>query len=350
MRRAKHVFRAPPAGNRTVMPSTQKEAAIALGGAAATVAQDAIRSLIARRDSDGNPRAYRLKRREPVPDAVRRIALGRLDDAIEQLWGETDSDEAKAVHEARKDLKKVRSLLRLVREPLGEDLYSLESTYYRDAGRQLSGLRDAEVMQQTLGDVGEGNGDLLERVTWLQRSLRSGQEEAAGEARERMAAVAGRLEAGRERIADWPLEGEGWELLEGGVRRSYRRGRNRFAEAEQDPTAERLHEWRKRVKDLWYHTRLLRGADREMIGGLADQLDRLSDQLGDEHDLVVLEAKAHERPADGARREGLTDLLRAIERRRGELQYTAFMLGRPLYSRKPKAFAKALGKRWQAWS
>ena len=332
------------------MASAREEAAIALGGAAATVAQDAIRSRLWGKDGGDNPRAYRLKRREPVAEAVRRIALGRLDDAIEQLRGETDSGEAEAVHEARKDLKKLRALIRLVREPLGEDVYGFENGYYRDAGRQLSDLRDAEVMLKTLGELGEGSGrDLVERVSWLRSSLQGGQGEAAGEAGERMAAVAGRLEAGRDRVAEWPLEGEGWDLLEGGVRRSYRRGRNRFAEAEQEPTAERLHEWRKRVKDLWYHTRLLRNADRELIGGLAGQLDQLSDQLGDEHDLVVLEARARKRPSDGARREGLADLLRAIERRRGELQHTAFALGRPLYSRKPKAFAGAMGKRWQAW-
>jgi hypothetical protein len=40
-------------------------------------------------------------------------------------------------------------------------------------------------------------------------------------------------------------------------KRSYRRGRKAFDSGREQPDEQRFHEWRKRVKDYWYHTRLL---------------------------------------------------------------------------------------------
>ena len=42
-----------------------------------------------------------------------------------------------AVHEARKDTKKLRSVLRLVRESLGDSNYRRENNRFRDAARNL---------------------------------------------------------------------------------------------------------------------------------------------------------------------------------------------------------------------
>ena len=58
-------------------------------------------------------RAYRLKAGEPLPEGIARIARGRIDHALDELGGRTDSTAEEAVHEARKDLKKLRALLRM---------------------------------------------------------------------------------------------------------------------------------------------------------------------------------------------------------------------------------------------
>ena len=56
-----------------------------------------------------------------MPDEVRRVARGRIDHALDELRGSSDSTRAEAVHEARKDMKKLRALLRLVRGELGDE-------------------------------------------------------------------------------------------------------------------------------------------------------------------------------------------------------------------------------------
>src|SRR6266516_4013585 len=76
---------------------------------------------------------YRLKGDETIADGVRRVATAQLDDALENLR-DPSRDRGEAVHEARKDLKKVRAILRLVRDRVGDDLYKVENRRLRDAG------------------------------------------------------------------------------------------------------------------------------------------------------------------------------------------------------------------------
>ena len=98
-------------------------------------------------------RAYRIDPAQPVPDEVRRVARGRIDHAIDELRGTSDSTPAEAVHEARKDMKKLRALLRLVRGELGERVYQAENTCFRDTARELAGVRDDVSVQELLDEV-----------------------------------------------------------------------------------------------------------------------------------------------------------------------------------------------------
>ncbi len=81
---------------------------------------------------------------------------------------------------------------------------------------------------------------------------------------------------------------EGFDLMRPGLEREYRRGRGALRAVRKDPSAEAVHQWRKRVKDLWYHLRLLQGVWPATMGAAADEAHALSDLLGDHHDLSVL--------------------------------------------------------------
>ena len=95
-------------------------------------------------------RAYRLEAGEPLPEGIVRIGHGRIDHALDELRGKSDSTAEEAVHEARKDLKKLRALLRMTQAELGEDTFRRENVCFRDAGRELAGVRDSDVMLETL--------------------------------------------------------------------------------------------------------------------------------------------------------------------------------------------------------
>jgi CHAD domain-containing protein len=307
---------------------------------------------------DGGPpevadsRAYRLLGGEPIAHGIKRVVLARVDHALAELRGETESTAPEAVHEARKDLKKVRAAIRLVRDELGDEVYRRENGHYRDAGRLLSGSRDAEVLVESLDGLlqrysdaaGERYAGLREQLGAALRARRGdGSEEAA------MRSAILELESGRERVASWQFSGDGWKMLAPGLRRVYRRGRRRLRAAEEEPSGENLHEWRKQAKDLWYHLRLLRDANPALLQPLADHAHDLSDHLGDDHDLAVLREEA------GRRRTAFADtgderlFFELLDRRRGELQFAALSLGKRIYAEKPKRFTKAMRDRWLEW-
>ncbi len=188
-------------------------------------------------------------------------------------------------------MKKLRALLRLVRAEIGEKVYRREMAAFRDAARELSGVRDADVMLATLEslELPASDGGPLRQALEAHKLQTS-----AGARGQAAAAATELLTEARGRVADWPLEGEGFEVFEDGLRRMYRQGRNRFRAARKDPTAERLHEWRKRSKDLWYHCTILEESWQPVMKALGDEAHELSDRLGDDHDLAVLVAWSRE--------------------------------------------------------
>ena len=334
------------------MASTRdKTAALAAAGAAtAAAAGIGIKKL---RDSDGeasDSTAYRLLEGEPVGPGVRRVLEAQVDDAVAQLRGEAGNEPAEAIHEARKDLKKIRSALRLVRGAIGDDAWRHENDHYRDVARKLSSHRDAEILVEALDGLRERFGPAArERTETLRKQLdeenRSAHDD--GTIERTMAGAAAELVACRSSLDDLALDGDGWDLIAPGLHRSYRRGRKRLRSVEEDASVTNLHELRKRVKDLWYQLRLILEADRHMIGNLADHAHDLSDHLGDDHDLALLREEAKRRRDAFASPADQRHLLQEIDQRRGELQFAAISLGERIYAEKPKKFTARLAKRYR---
>ena len=278
--------------------------------------------------------AYRLEEGEPLSEGIARVARGRIDRALEELRGETDSTPEQVVHEARKQLKKLRGLLRLARGELGEETYGRENACARDAARELAGMRDADAMLATLDTLGE-----LETGP-LRQALEAHRVRTAGGARTQVAGeVMQALEQARERVDAWPLERDGFEAVEAGLGRTYRRGRREWRAVRREPSVEGLHEWRKRVKDHWYQLVLLEAAWPGVLEPWAEEAHSLSRRLGEDHDLaVLLEWSREHAPLDG--------LEAVVTARREDLQAQAFGLAAHLYAERPARFVRRMRRWW----
>lgn len=289
-------------------------------------------------------RSYELKSDEELSAGLRRVAAGRAEKALERLRDDGE-DPAEAIHGARKDMKKLRAVLRLARGTLPRRLYKEENQRYRGAARALSASRDAEVKLETLDALAEGNGGLPREATETWRQILDRDREAAVNTAHAEAAI-GLIEEGLEGIRSWPLEGDSWKLVSGEVKRAYRRGSRAMKTAAADPREESFHEWRKRAKDLWYQLRLLAPAWRGPLGAVAEEAHRLTDLLGDHHDLAVLRGDLRERRLG---EEETAALEAAIDARQAQLAGEAFDLGRRLYAEPPKAYGRRSRRYWQAW-
>jgi CHAD domain-containing protein len=206
----------------------------------------------------------------------------------------------------------------------------------RDAGRRLSGARDAQVMLDTLAGLAQHvPAPPPAEARALQVVLEARRDELAAELEGHaglLGDVAADLEAVRGRVDGWRLRDQSPESVVAGAEAMHERGRLAMRAALRGGDDEDWHEWRKRVKDLWYAGRILEPIAGPQIGGLVQEADRLSDVLGDHNDLAVLLEAA----------EGNPGLQEAIVTRRDALRRVAAPLGRRLYAEKSNAFAARL--------
>ena len=296
--------------------------------------------------------AYRLDSRETLSDGIHRIVVEQLADAEDGLRTARGEERDKAVHEARKAAKKSRAVLRLVRDEIGSKTYSRENDALRDAARRLSAPRDATVLVEAVDRLGQQfplarrslaplSAELSERRQQVTARLLDGEDATATTARE-LAEIRGRVEAMK-------IDTDRFSALEGGLNRTYSRGREGFADARRKPTDEWLHEWRKRVKDLWYHARVLKPIWPGPMGELVDATDRLGDLLGEDHDLAVLADTIRDLLSEDLDAGAGETLLTLAGNRRAELRKEIWPLGRRVYADKPKAFVRRTKVLYRAW-
>jgi len=296
--------------------------------------------------------AYRLDARETLPQGIRRIVSEQLDGAVEGLRTATGDERHRAVHDARKRLKKSRAVLRLVRDEVGSKTYKRENTALRDVGRSLSASRDAAVLVETVDRLSEHVPLARRSLAPLRVVLEERRRETAARALDEggaLATAADEIEEIRARVEGWRLRKDGFSALEDGLRRTYRRGSERFAEARDDPTDQRTHEARKRVKDLWYHARILKPVWPGPMDQLVEATDELEDRLGEDHDLAVLADTVRALAREGADRGAGETALTLVENRRAELRAEVWPLGRRVYADKPKPFVRRMRILYRTW-
>ena len=295
-------------------------------------------------------RSFKLAREEELAAGLARVAAGRAEAALERLRARSagEADTATAVHGARKDLKKLRTVLRLLRDALGKKRYRRASARFRDAARALADARDAEVKLRTLEALSEQVEGLPGEAVEAWRKILVRDCEAATDTprSEALAAEAiGEVEAGLEEIRSWDLSGDSWKTIDAALTRTYRLGR-KAAKSAPAGSEDELHEWRKRAKDLWYALRIFSPAWPGLLEATAEEAHTLSELLGDHHDLAVLREDLHQRNLGQLETQVLTA---AITRRQEELAEESQALGRRLYAEGAKDFSRRLHQYWQTW-
>jgi CHAD domain-containing protein len=291
--------------------------------------------------------AFQFKRGEPVPRAIRRVVTEQLESSAGRLRNAAASTRDEAVHEARKSIKKVRAVIRLMSDELGR-VAGARNDLLSDLARKVAALRDAAVLVETVDSLsahlpGEIDSRLIPqlRTRLVRDRTRITRELAPAQ----LLVIAFALEQVAGRVRDWPLHTAGFAALASGLNRTLHRGRKALARVKQNPTVETFHQWRKRVKDHWYHVRLLGGIWTGDTRSYERNLKELETCLGDDHNLAML----RERIAALADTPEGSALLAAVDNRQKHLRDRALHLGERLYAPKPREFVRHAEELWDAW-
>lgn len=278
---------------------------------------------------------------DSLQDALRRIASEGVSRIITQLEPHAPLAPV-AVHDIRKDIKKLRALLRLVRHGMAGQ-QSAENIILRDAGRLLAHQRDGAV-----------------RLATFDRLMGADPAPALAPLRDHLAQAAANppppppdllptFTALRDRIDTWELHGTDRRILAEGLAETRSRARRAMQHARDDRGMEAMHDWRKRAKDHWYQARLLSPIWPEVMRPISAAADRLGEALGDHHDLGVLADTVAVLADTVAPPEARADLLTRATEAQQALESTSFALGARLFAGNPEEMADLWLRWWKAW-
>jgi CHAD domain-containing protein len=205
------------------------------------------------------------------------------------------ASEAAKIHALRVTTKKLRSLWRLARRRIGEPTFERENGKLRALARDFSKLRDAEVLGRLSRRVGEKPPRAKPGRLGFRRSLRVLHDSAQ------------RLERELQTLSTGDLKKD--------FRRSMRTSARWFARCRTSGASPQdFHHWRRRAKDLLYQADFMRksGVKRH---ALKPRLKKLTDTLGDAHDLQMLAEYLKSRGRPPALVTRVRDRRRKLERK-----------------------------------
>ena len=292
---------------------------------------------------------YRLDPQQPVADDVRTVAAHQLALAIAHLTSAGDSTRDGSVHTARRHVKKVRALIRLVRPALGRRYRGVDRRL-RAVNRLLAPIADAQATAAMLPRVvWRDGGDLSAAVVARLRESVVRRESMAYEdaaLNDVFGTTAALLRAECDAIGEWPLHHIGFRGLARGLERTARKSRRAMRKALASSRVDDYRTWRQLAKYHWLQVRLLRARCGDGLDLDERRLEALDGYLGDCRNCAILREVLTSDPqldrGDAAR------ALRAVRRYERELRRCARRIGTAIYAETPKDFVRRVERLWRA--
>ncbi len=238
------------------------------------------------------------------------------------------------VHEVRKNMKKLRALLKLLHYFLPNKLYKKLNNQFRDTAKAFANARDAKVRWDTalffiLNDKWP---DTARFISYLYKKEYE-------EAMTRLTNEQAKLDLAKEKIPkakhiinnlsikDISDEQFFWKL-----KKVFYNSEQKYIKALKRQDDEQYHKWRKKIKQLMYEISLVPKIDQYFPELFEEKLDDLSDLLGGEHDLAMFKTslinKKHFCELSLPEQE---KLLASVNERKSEIRNQANWLGNEIY-------------------
>lgn len=288
-----------------------------------------------------------------LTDAKLRAGVGKA--LTEMITGLTDQPQGPhiAIHEARKTLKRLRALYRLVADG-DKHFCERESARLRDAARHLAGGREAAAFAET--------------ARWLVSQARSADETAL------VSRIAAALKVRRDALSGadvmqqidlavsdcrGAMEGAGELSLPDsrkkmarrvarGWQHALRRGRRALSPLTVDAEADAFHELRKAIQRLNAYHDLLRPLWPQAMIARQDKLRDLIDTLGRENDLAGIAALMGREPQHFGEAIEQVVFQHILAKRRQALRLAALQQAAKIYATDPQEDARRIEVLWRA--
>ena len=298
-------------------------------------------------------KGFSISNTESISINIHRILLDQFHSIIMQ--SEMSQEEVhKSIHESRKSMKRIRAVLRMIRDEIGYSSYYRENTFYRDLSRKLSEIRNFEVLSGSIKNLQEDLSNtipadvfaLLEEELGRQRNMVMGGQAGLSQL---LKEIAGKVEIARDRIYDFPIRHNDFRAFEGGLFRMYSQGKRYLRKVKKNPSPIQLHDLRKRMKYFGYQVEILQPIFPGPMRAYASTLETVAENLGIYHDLQVLQEFLSESNIipDYKVNEALQEACLA---KKSMLLYNIWPMADIAYSEKPAAMVNRLASYWRVYA
>lgn len=297
--------------------------------------------------------SYRIRPSENFTSEFKSVAAEQLTIAMKGLT-ERPHGLTEAIHDARKNFKRLRSLYRLVAADLPAFQHS-ENARIRNMARTLSSARDATALVEVsrhLLDHAESSDEraALKRIGKVLIARRD-QRTAGGDQLEESVTAAIKT-CGRALDALSPITfQEGSKKNAKRIAKGWRKVLNRAAAARAACTdttdAQVFHELRKRSQDYRFYLNLMQPLWPSAMHAKRAEITQLVDLLGHHNDLALLASLVDEQPHLFGSSEDIAYLLAAVIARQKALRETALEIAASAFRDDPKDESRRIRRLWQ---
>ena len=286
---------------------------------------------------------YRFNRRiekmllvkENIGNELREAILSQITNSLGLETNSDSSDEVK-VHELRKVVKRCRALLKLLRPALDESsFYDLDEILGRSA-RLLTDQREATVNLRTFINLTNRsktrlpddlkNNILNELTKNINQSYNLAQNNFPNQLHESLLSLM-LIKDKFENLILHHIEDKDLKLL---LRKTYQKTAKLYGDARFSLDTEIIHKWRKFTKHLLFQLKLSPFQTKGKMGRMISSLEELSDTLGNEHDLAIMEDYLKSNFEFSSNDQQQIHLI--VSKERSRLQKRAFIIGAKLFS------------------
>ena len=218
------------------------------------------------------------------------MALHKHADKVNYLCGAENISPNVCVHEIRKSFKRMRAFLKFYPKSPDSILREFKPAIV-SLGKSLSIIRESAVNIQVFDKISDGNELISERRIKLIKThlvqknselLKNGflENQVCSDIHSLMSTISGKL-------TDPETEHPTAQHVYQGICDSYRKGYDSFSTVIDEYDSEELHKLRKKLKVLWYQLELFKYLQPRYLRVKSDQLHKITEQLGEDHDLYV---------------------------------------------------------------
>jgi CHAD domain-containing protein len=289
--------------------------------------------------------AFTLKPGEPVGAGLLRVVDALVQSVVDRDAAPTPG-QGDAVHAIRITIKRLRAILRLVRPGIDETIFEQENARLRKAAHRLSLTRDRQVARKTLLALSLSNKPEQEAAAAVLAGLEAAMEPDTSD-EQAIGRVTSDLEQTRRNLRRLRITQSDWNIIETGLRAVYRQGRRRMMIAFADGTDEAFHNWRIRVKNLYYELQLLEPVCKKRTERILSLLKEVQEKIGEDHDLVVLKSQLRKAPETFGGPDRAEYLIQVIDDKSSKLRRASKLLGKAIFAANAGRFVHRLGRHWK---